>query len=83
MDKIRIKGKANLFGAINIPGSKNAALPILVSSLLSNKDLKIKNIPKLNDTTSMIKLLKNFGVSVKRDENNQKDLILNCFQDKK
>ena len=47
MDKIRIKGKGDLFGSINIPGSKNAALPIIISSLLSKKDLTIKNIPDL------------------------------------
>ena len=63
MDKIRIKGNSNLYGAINVSGSKNAALPILVSSLLSNNDLILKNIPKLDDIKSMIKLLQGFGVT--------------------
>ena len=63
MDKIRIKGNSNLFGEINISGSKNSSLPILVSSLLSKNDLILKNIPKLEDISSMIKLLKNYGVS--------------------
>ena len=75
MDKIRIKGNANLYGSINIPGSKNAALPILVSSLLSKKNLNIKNIPDLHDIKSMIKLLESFGVSVKKNSN---CLILNA-----
>ena len=64
MDKIRINGKADLQGSINIPGSKNASLPIMVSCLLSNEDLQIKNVPDLQDIKSMIQLLKNFGVSI-------------------
>jgi len=75
MDKIRIKGNADLYGSINIPGSKNAALPILISSLLSKEDLILKNIPDLEDVKSMIKLLKNFGVIFKKDGNNS---ILNA-----
>ena len=73
MDKIRIKGNSDLFGKINIPGSKNAALPILVSSLLSDNDLILKNIPKLEDIKSMIKLLKGFGVTY--IENNNKSIL--------
>ena len=69
MDKIRIKGKADLYGAISVSGSKNAALPILVSSLLSNNDLVLKNIPKLEDIKSMIKLLRGYGVSCIEKEN--------------
>ena len=64
MDKIKIKGDANLFGSINIPGSKNAALPVMVSSLLSKENLNLHNLPKLQDMNSMISLLRNFGVSV-------------------
>jgi len=75
MDKIIIKGGSDLFGSIDIPGSKNAALPILVSSLLSNKSLKINNIPDLQDINSMIKLLKSFGVKITR---NDKKMILNA-----
>tara|TARA_X000000368_G_scaffold214071_1_gene169103 strand:- start:1153 stop:2406 length:1254 start_codon:yes stop_codon:yes gene_type:complete len=75
MDKIIIDGKSNLIGSIDIPGSKNAALPILVSSLLSKKNLKIHNIPKVQDIKSMIKLLKSFGVSVIKKEN---EVILNA-----
>ena len=49
MDKLIIKGNADLKGSIKIKGSKNAALPIMISSLLSNETLKLKNIPKLDD----------------------------------
>ena len=75
MDKIRIQGKADLGGSINIPGSKNAALPILVASLLNKKNLLIKNIPDLQDVKSMIKLLESFGVNISKNKN---DLILNA-----
>ena len=70
MDKIRIQGNADLSGSINIPGSKNAALPILVASLLNRENLYIKNIPDLQDIESMIKLLKNFGVDILKNKNN-------------
>jgi UDP-N-acetylglucosamine 1-carboxyvinyltransferase len=69
MDKIKIKGDANLFGSINIPGSKNAALPVMVSSLLSKENLNLHNLPKLQDMNSMISLLRNFGVSVNQNNN--------------
>jgi len=70
MDKIRIKGNGDLYGSINISGSKNAALPILVSSLLSRENLNLKNLPNLNDIHSMIKLLRSFGVSIQQDKKN-------------
>ena len=47
MDKLQIFGKANLRGFINIPGSKNAALPIMACSILSNENLRLTNIPDL------------------------------------
>ena len=75
MDKIRISGEADLQGSINIPGSKNAALPIIVSSLLSFKDLTLNNVPDLEDIKSMIMLLKNFGVTTTQ---NKKKLVLNA-----
>ena len=64
MDKIRIIGNADLFGAINILALKMHPLPILVSSLLSKKNIILKNIPKLEDIKSMIKLLKAYGVNL-------------------
>ena len=64
MDKIRISGNANLFGSIITPGSKNAALPIMVSSLLSGKYLNLTNVPDLEDIKTMIKLLENYGVNI-------------------
>ena len=75
MDKLIIQGESDLFGSIDIPGSKNASLPILVASLLSKKNLNLTNIPKLQDVKSMILLLRSFGVKI--NENDSK-LTLNA-----
>ena len=75
MDKLIIQGESDLFGSIDIPGSKNSSLPILVASLLSKKNLNLTNIPKLQDVKSMILLLRSFGVKI--NENNSK-LTLNA-----
>ncbi len=69
MDKIEIVGGKPLTGAINISGAKNAALPIMAASLLTNKRLTISNIPFLSDIESMIKLLQSLNVRIKRSGN--------------
>tara|TARA_B100000674_G_scaffold479454_1_gene477876 strand:+ start:25 stop:1281 length:1257 start_codon:yes stop_codon:yes gene_type:complete len=69
MDKLIITGKNKLKGSIKVHGSKNAGLPILVSSLLSNKPLSLKNIPKVEDIDNMMKLLQGFGSKIKREKN--------------
>ena len=61
MEYITIQGGVKLKGAVIISGSKNSALPILVSSLLNKEEIKLNNIPELLDINSMINLLKNFG----------------------
>lgn len=64
MDKIRIRGGARLNGVIPISGAKNAALPLMVASLLSAEPLVLTNVPKLADISFMAELLKSFGVAV-------------------
>ena len=75
MDKLIIKGSPDLSGSISIKGSKNSTLPIMVSSLLSKKSLKLKNIPKLEDIKNMSKLLRSFGAKIKSSEDS---LDINC-----
>ncbi len=70
MDRLIIKGKANLQGSIKIKGSKNSALPIMISALLTNNTLKLKNIPKLDDITNMSKLLRSYGAVIKSSKSN-------------
>jgi UDP-N-acetylglucosamine 1-carboxyvinyltransferase len=75
MDKLIIKGSPDLSGSISIKGSKNSTLPIMVSSLLSKKSLKLTNIPKLEDIKNMSKLLRSFGAKIKSSEDS---LDINC-----
>ena len=67
MDRIIITGKANLFGSISVKGSKNAALPILVSSLLSKEDLELYNVPEFEDIRNMKKILMQYGILMKEN----------------
>ena len=62
MDKLKVFGKADLNGSIKIPGAKNAVLPIMACSILSNQSLHLTNVPNLVDIMTMKKLLKNFGL---------------------
>ena len=69
MDKLIIKGGSQISGSVNVHGSKNAALPIIVSSLLSDKSLKLLNVPNVVDVSNLITLLKNYGVKILRNKN--------------
>ncbi|HEX3664358.1 MAG TPA: UDP-N-acetylglucosamine 1-carboxyvinyltransferase [Rhizomicrobium sp.] len=62
MDRIRIHGGARLAGAIPISGAKNAALPLIAASLLTNEPLVLGNVPRLADINFMAELLQSFGV---------------------
>ncbi|HSS85354.1 MAG TPA: UDP-N-acetylglucosamine 1-carboxyvinyltransferase, partial [Reyranella sp.] len=64
MDRIRIRGGRQLKGDIPISGSKNASLPLMVASLLTDQKLTLHNVPRLADITTMIQLLKQHGVEV-------------------
>lgn len=68
MDKLLITGGSPLSGDVRISGSKNAALPILAATLLSEEPVRLSNIPHLNDITTMIELLGCLGVEVVLDE---------------
>jgi UDP-N-acetylglucosamine 1-carboxyvinyltransferase len=64
MDKIRGRGGRALKGDIRISGSKNAALPLMAASLLSDETLTLANLPHLNDITTMAGLLAQHGVDI-------------------
>jgi UDP-N-acetylglucosamine 1-carboxyvinyltransferase len=64
MDRIRIIGGEPLKGAIPISGAKNAALPLMIASLLTRETLTLKNIPRLADVTLLGRILGNHGVDV-------------------
>jgi UDP-N-acetylglucosamine 1-carboxyvinyltransferase len=64
MDRIRIVGGQALEGAIPISGAKNAALPLMIASLLTEETLVIENVPRLADVTLLQRILGNHGVDV-------------------
>ena len=64
MQKLIIKGKKILSGSIDISGSKNATLPILAATILTDKPLTLKNVPLVQDVFTMINLLKFIGLNV-------------------
>ncbi len=68
MDKILIEGGRPVSGSVKVSGSKNAALPILVSSLLTDGMSEYENVPQLRDIQSTIDLLMHLGARVSRRE---------------
>jgi UDP-N-acetylglucosamine 1-carboxyvinyltransferase len=62
MDRIRITGGNRLNGTIPISGAKNAALPLMIASLLSDDTLTLDNVPRLSDVTNLSRILSNHGV---------------------
>ena len=69
MDKIVVQGAGPLDGEVKISGAKNAALPILISSLLVDGTLTLSNVPHLQDITTTMGLLSHLGVHMQIDEN--------------
>ena len=67
MDKLIIEGGQRLVGAVSISGAKNAALPILAATLLSDDKSIIRNVPALRDMSTMLKIIRNLGVKVEQD----------------
>ena len=81
MQKLEVFGANKLKGQIKISGSKNASLPILAATLLSNKKIILKNLPKVKDIETMLALLQSLGSKIKLDKN--KTIIDNSKQIKK
>ena len=67
MDRIRIIGGKPLNGSIPISGAKNAALPLLIASLLTEDRLTLKNVPNLADVNLLVRILRNHGVDLAVD----------------
>ena len=64
MDKIIVQGGKSLAGEVTVSGSKNAALPVLVSSLLTAEPCTYRGVPHLADIRTTVKLLSGLGVKV-------------------
>ncbi len=68
MEKLLIKGGSSLSGTINCSGAKNAALPMIASTILSDERITLKNLPYLQDITTMFELLGSMGAEILLDE---------------
>jgi UDP-N-acetylglucosamine 1-carboxyvinyltransferase len=67
MDRIRITGGRILKGDIQISGAKNAALPLMIASLLTAGTLTLRNVPRLADVNLLLRILRNHGVDMTVD----------------
>ena len=76
MDKLLIRGGRALQGEVAIAGAKNAALPELCAALLTADTLTLANVPRLQDVSTMVKLIRHMGVSAERNEVG--DMVLNA-----
>ncbi|MFT2603592.1 UDP-N-acetylglucosamine 1-carboxyvinyltransferase, partial [Escherichia coli] len=68
MDKLLIRGGRALHGEVTVSGAKNAALPELCAALLSSEPVTLRNVPRLQDVATMLKLIRNMGVSAEHDD---------------
>ena len=68
MEKLLIKGGKSLSGQIDCSGAKNAALPVIAASILSSNDITLKNLPYLQDITTMFELIGSMGADISLDE---------------
>ena len=80
MQKLEVFGANKLKGQIKISGSKNAALPILAATLLSDKKTNIKNLPQVHDIKTMLSLLESLGSKIK---SNKDQIVINNLKQKK
>ena len=64
MDRIRLVGGNELRGEISISGAKNAALPLMIASLLTDEPLVLHNVPRLADVKQLERILENHGVDI-------------------
>lgn len=81
MDKLLITGSGPLSGEVRISGAKNAALPILAATLLTKETVCLRNLPHLNDITTLIGLLGCMGVSVVLNEDMSVEVTAGTIQE--
>jgi len=81
VDKLRITGGRPLEGEVRISGAKNAALPIICAALLTAEPLRLSNVPRLMDVSTMAKLLAQMGVAVERRSDSEMVLVAKNITD--
>jgi UDP-N-acetylglucosamine 1-carboxyvinyltransferase len=78
MDKLLIRGGRPLEGEVTISGAKNAALPELCAALLTAEPVTLRNVPRLQDVSTTLKLLRNMGVRAERSESRPDEVQLDA-----
>ena len=74
MDQLKIRGGRSLSGTVDIAGAKNAALPELCAALLTAEPVQLINVPRLQDVSTMLKLIRNMGVQCEHHEDGRVSL---------
>ena len=82
MEKLLIKGGVSLKGEISCSGAKNAALPMIAATILSDEDIILKNLPYLQDITTMFELLGSMGADILLNENMDFTIATNNLKEK-
>ena len=82
MEKLLIKGGNSLKGEISCSGAKNAALPMIAATILSDEDIILKNLPYLQDITTMFELLGSMGADILLNENMNFTIATNNLKEK-
>ena len=82
MEKLLIKGGTSLKGEISCSGAKNAALPMIAATILSDEDIILKNLPYLQDITTMFELLGSMGADILLNENMDFTIATNNLKEK-
>ena len=82
MEKLLINGGACLKGTISCSGSKNAALPMIAATILSDENVILKNLPYLQDITTMFELLGSMGAEILLNENMDFTISTNELKEK-
>ena len=80
VDGFKITGKRALNGVIPVSGAKNAALPILIGTLVEKGEYIIRNVPNLRDIRVLVKLLEDLGMTVEQINENDYKIINNGFR---
>ena len=81
MEKLLIKGGKSLRGTIKCAGAKNAALPMIAATILSSENVILKDLPYLQDITTMFELLGSMGAKIVLNENMDFDISSNNLDD--
>ena len=68
MDRLRVTGGRPLRGSVTVSGAKNAALPIMAASLLTERPVTLRHVPQLRDVATMARLLEQLGATVERED---------------